>query len=366
MSDCTCIADGYCPRFQRNMVGRLREICRGENISPERAAGYKRNWASMSPIALGKKLILTCFLSPGDLLAMSAAIYNLHETHPNKYVTDVKTSCNDIFAANPYITPVPPQDDDSTVVEMHYPAIDRSNQHSTQFIKAYTEYLESRLQDKIAIHTNRPMIFFSDDELKHNPIEKPYWIINAGGKRDYTCKQWPVEYYQEVVNHTKDWIQWVQIGENHQNHHALDNVTNLIGQTSFRELMILALHSSGGVGPVTALMHLMAAVEKPYICINGGRESIPWIQYQLQHTLHTVGLMDCCATGGCWLSRVVPLQTDFELLSADELRLNQSLCKYPILDYSEPVAECMARITPDEVISILKRYVSVAIPSGSL
>lgn len=366
MSDCTCIVDGFCPRFQRQMIGRLREICKEENISAEKAKAYKRNWATLVPVALGQKLILTCFLSPGDLLTMTTAIHALHESHPGKYVTDVRTSCNGIFANNPYITPIGAQDEDSTIVEMHYPSIDRSNQHSTQFIRAYTEYLEEKLRDKITFQTNRPMIYFTDDEIDNNIIDaKDYWIVNAGIKDDYTCKQWPIEYYQEVVDATRDKIQWVQIGENHQNHRSLNNVINLIGKTSFRELMILALHSSGGIGPVTALMHLMAGVEKPYICLNGGREPIPWIQYQLQHTLHTMGQLDCCITGACWKSRVVPLPID-PLDPFGSGKLNTNLCTHPNLEFKQPVAECMSMILPDEVTSILKRYVSNPISVGNV
>lgn len=369
--NCTCFVDGYCPRYRRKMTGRLRQICAGENIAPEKAEVYRSNWLKDIPLhaSIDKKLILTCFLSPGDLLAMTVAIHSLHTAFPNRFETDVRTSCNEVFAHNPFITPLQYDDKEAVIVEMHYPTIDRSNQHSTQFVRAYTEFLGERINSKLEIQTNRPMIYFTDEEENSASFAKlrPYWIINAGGKRDYTCKQWPIEYYQEVVDSTCNEIQWIQIGENHQNHHALNNVVNMIGKTSFRELMVLALHSSGGLGPVTALMHLMAGVEKPYICINGGREPIPWIQYQLQHTLHTMGQLDCCATGACWKSRVVELPAD----SMDPFgsgKLNVSLCEHPNLEFKEPVAECMAMIRPDEVITILKRYanVSTTVHSGSV
>lgn len=41
---CQCPADGFCQRYQRDMAGRLREICRGENIATEKAAKYRANW----------------------------------------------------------------------------------------------------------------------------------------------------------------------------------------------------------------------------------------------------------------------------------------------------------------------------------
>ncbi len=47
MNPCDCPADGFCSRYKREMVGRLREICRGENIDPEKAAKYRANWSAI-------------------------------------------------------------------------------------------------------------------------------------------------------------------------------------------------------------------------------------------------------------------------------------------------------------------------------
>ncbi len=44
MTACECVKDGFCTRYQRDMVGRLREICRGENIAPNKADYYRQAW----------------------------------------------------------------------------------------------------------------------------------------------------------------------------------------------------------------------------------------------------------------------------------------------------------------------------------
>jgi hypothetical protein len=62
-------------------------------------------------------------------------------------------------------------------------------------------------------------------------------------------------------------------------------------------------------------MHLAAAVEtrpiahpsRPCIVVAGGRESPNWEAYPTHQFLHTVGVLPCCATGGCWRSRTLPL-----------------------------------------------------------
>lgn len=43
--ECECHEDGFCKRYQREMVGRLREICRGEKISKFKAAKYRALWS---------------------------------------------------------------------------------------------------------------------------------------------------------------------------------------------------------------------------------------------------------------------------------------------------------------------------------
>lgn len=41
---CDCKADGFCARYAREMSGRLREICRGDVLTPEKCAAYRSHW----------------------------------------------------------------------------------------------------------------------------------------------------------------------------------------------------------------------------------------------------------------------------------------------------------------------------------
>lgn len=41
---CDCTEDGHCARYNRQMVGRLRAICRGEAVDPGEAAKYRALW----------------------------------------------------------------------------------------------------------------------------------------------------------------------------------------------------------------------------------------------------------------------------------------------------------------------------------
>src|SRR5205807_1627752 len=123
----------------------------------------------------------------------------------------------------------------------------------------------------------------------------------------FTLKQWPVEHYQQVVDHFRGNVSFVQVGSAEHDHPKLDGVIDLVDRTNTRQLMRLTYHADGGLGPITFLQHLCAAFEKPYVALLGGREPVSWVQYPLQTTLHTLGKLPCCRTKACWKSRVVAL-----------------------------------------------------------
>ena len=301
-------------------------------------------------------LILQTALCPGDTCTMTAAVESLHRTYPGEYATDVRSPTPAIWQHNPRITPIP--DADGRLIPMHYPSIHHSNEQLTPFLAGYTLYLAEQLGRPLPLTVNRPWLFLSDDErqwkdhLQHHFTQGrkvPFWLINAGVKSDFTCKAWPLEHYQAVVDATIGRIQWVQIGsiETNHNHPALRGVIDLRGKTDHRQLIRLAYHAAGGLGPVTYLQHLCAAFEKPYICLLGGREPATWCQYPLQHTLSSLGFLTCCRTRACWKSRVVPL--------GDNDPKDQVLCEQPVLGLARPVPKCLAQIQPTEVVSILNR-----------
>ncbi len=301
-----------------------------------------------------ESLILSCRLSPGDVLTLTAAVESLHATYPQRYLTDVRTPCPEIWQNNPHHTPM--ADDAGRMLELHYPSIHHSNRAPHAFLAGYTSHLGELLGVPLALTTNRPHVYLSPEERASLPdaisgelagIGRPFWLVSAGVKRDFTAKQWPVEWYQHVVDVLAERVLFVQVGAAEHDHPRLRGTIDLRGKTTLRQLLRLAFAAQGGLGPITLLQHAMAAAEKPYVALVGGREPAAWVSYPQQATLHTVGQLDCCARGACWRSRVVALD--------DGQAQDWSLCERPRRDFSRPVAECMARITPVEVAAVIAR-----------
>jgi hypothetical protein len=268
-----------------------------------------------------QKLILRNFQSPGDLLMLTAAVRDLHRCYPGRFLTDVRTSCPDLFRHNPHITPIDDHARGVRTIDCQYPLVHQSNQASFHFIHGFTDFLNRELRLDIRPTEFRGDVHLAPSErrlparLRERLGDRPFWIICAGGKYDFTIKWWSRRRYQQVVDHFRGRLDFVQVGESGHYHPPLTGVVDLRGHTTLRELIRLTYHASGIVCGVTFLMHLGAAVPQPRsrraaragVIIAGGREPPHWEAYPTHQFMHTVGLLPCCASGGCWRSRTVPL-----------------------------------------------------------
>ena len=308
-----------------------------------------------------KKLILKNFQSPGDILILTAAVRDLHKCYPNQFLTDVRTTCAHLWENNPYITQLDEKSPDVEMIDCHYPLIHKSNLAPYHFIHAFIYFLNDRLNLKIKPTSSHGDIHLSKREKSWisqiqeiTKEEIPFWIIVAGGKFDYTIKWWEHRRYQEVVDYFRGKIQFVQVGEKHHHHPALNGVIDLRGKTDIRQLVRLVYHSQGVLCGVTFLMHLAAAVEvkggrpknRPCVVIAGGREPPHWEAYSHHQFIHTVGSLLCCDHGGCWKSRTAPLG------DGDKKDEPGNLC----VDVVGLLPRCMDMITSEEVTRRIELY----------
>ena len=310
-----------------------------------------------------RQIILKCFLSPGDIVMLTAAVRDLHKAHPGRFVIDVRTSANAIWENNPYLKPLAEGDPGVEIIDMHYPLVHESNTSPYHFIHGFVQFLERQLELRIPLTQFKGDIHLTGQEkgwisqVEETGFKQRFWILMAGGKFDFTAKWWNPDNYQKVVDHFAGRIQFVQCGEAQHWHPPLQNVINLIGKTDTRQFIRLMHHADGVVCPVTFAMHLAAAVEtkpgKPRnracVAIAGGREPAQWEAYPHHQYISTNGALDCCDNGGCWKSRCQTV--------GDGDQKDRDLCVYPVrLNPELQIPRCMSMITAHDVIRRIEMY----------
>jgi hypothetical protein len=323
------------------------------------------------------KLVLKNHQSPGDIVMMTAAVRDLHRAYPGRFITDVVTTCEEIWENNPYITRFPHSE--GTEIRLGYTdLINKSNTTPHHFIHGMVQDLEQRLGIRIPCTELKGDIYISEEEMSWmNQVEEaengghsgPFWLVAAGGKYDFTAKWWHPDYYQKVVDHFKGRITFVQIGHREHFHTPLKNVIDMTGKTSLRQLIRLVYHSVGVLCPVTFLMHAAAAIRtgprgplnRAGVVIAGGREPAHWESYPFHRHLSLQGSLPCCAHGGCWKSRAT-------LVNDKDLKNSDGICSQPVeirpktpypkdrIEGPLKIGQCMKMITPGHVIDAIESY----------
>jgi len=311
-----------------------------------------------------RKIILTHHLSPGDVTMLTAVVRDIKKAHGDAFQIDVRTSCDELWENNPYITNLDSKDKDVETIQCDYPLIHNSNEGAYHFIHGFYHFLEDHLKIKIPVTKFKGDIHISDDEkgwisqIEELGIKDNYWIIMAGGKYDFTAKWWNPKSYQKVVNHFRGKITFIQCGESTHWHPPLKNIVNLIGKTDTRQYIRLVYHSVGVLCPVTFAMHAAAAIpvkdgrplSRACVVIAGGREPSQWEEYPQHRFLSVNGCLDCCDNGGCWKSRCQKVGDGDEKDTKD-------LCIYPVQIESDLcIPKCLDMISANDVIRAIEMY----------
>jgi ADP-heptose:LPS heptosyltransferase len=308
-----------------------------------------------------RKLILKNSLSPGDIVMLTAAVRDLHRGYPGQFLTDVRTTCAALWDHNPYLTSLDEADPKVKVIDCHYPLIHRCNRVPYHCLHGFIEFLNESLGLRIKPTAFQGDIHLSAEEKSwYSQVNEwtgedtPFWIVAAGGKYDATIKWWATDRYQAVVDYFRGQILFVQVGQYGHHHPRLEGVVDLRGKTDLRQLVRLVYHAQGVLCPVTALMHLAAAVEtkderlpsRPCVVIAGGREPAHWEAYPHHQYIHTLGALPCCSQGGCWRARTVPLG------DGNSRDRKSALCA----DVVGELPRCMDMISAAEVIRRIELY----------
>ena len=287
---------------------------------------------------------------------LTAAVRDLKAAYPSIRV-GVSTTAMELWNNNPNIDRSVNRANADRHMQLEYPLINQSDRLPYHFIHAFRKELELQLGLRIPQGPFKPDLYLTNDERNTIPLElkdHKYWVLDAGYKNDFTLKNWGYDRYCKLVELLEDKVNFVQIGAKEHNHKPIPGTTNIVGQTTLRELIGVIYNSEGVITPVSLPMHLAAGVPikdgrlRPCIVLAGGREPATWEQYPGQQFLHTIGMLGCCRRGGCWKSRAKRLN--------DKAPADFSICSKPVVEGSDTIGKCMTMIEPEYVAKLIEMY----------
>jgi ADP-heptose:LPS heptosyltransferase len=315
-----------------------------------------------------RKIILSHHRAPGDTLVLTGLVRDIALTYPGRFVVGVDTSAMDFWRHNPHVDPelkafAKKRPAAVEHVKIQYGrGIRDQNYESLHFLPYFHKDFERQCNVKVPLQLPYPDVHLSEEERTIPLVEGRYWCVISGGKSDFTTKVWDAKRLQQVVFQLTDMgLGVVQLGSNDTGHWhpPMEAAINLVGRTNLRDMARLIYHADGIICGVTCGMHLAAALQRPCVCLAGGREAWWWEAYVRENKglapvqdklvmphqfLHTIGLLDCCKQHGCWKNKVVALRRD------------KSICYHPVVKPGQPVPLCMDMITANHVIEAVMRY----------
>lgn len=319
-------------------------------------------------MAAPRRIILIHKRAPGDTCVLTALTRDIAITRPGEFEIAVDTSAMSLWDNNPYVVPAQTLKMRGGKIEYikttYGQGIRDQNYETVHFLSYFHRDFEVQARVKIPLTLPYPDLHLSETEKTVPLVKGRYWLFLSGGKSDFTAKVWSKVAWEKTCKLLQAvGIPLVQIGAGDKGHWhpEVNGVLNLVGKTSLRDMLRLIYHADGVICGVTAAMHMAAGLQKPCVVIAGGREAWWWEAYVKENKglggletaakltaphryLHTIGLLDCCATHGCWKNKVTALNGD------------NSVCKYPIFLPGQAIPKCLDMITPEHVVEAVMSY----------
>jgi ADP-heptose:LPS heptosyltransferase len=293
-------------------------------------------------------LLLVNHQGAGDVVVTTGIVRDIATAWPGRFRIGVDTPCAALWENNPHIDSAAARDPDAIRLAFNFPFAGEEDRLQLSMADTFRLHVSTALHLPVPPSECHGDIHLSSAERFAPPaVPGRYWLVTDGAKGDMPLKLWPTRFYQEVVDYFSGRLTFVQVGGAGNYHPRLNGAVDLVGKTGLRNLVKLVYHAAGTLSPPSFLMHLAASVPtpdgslRPAVVLHGGRETPAYTAYPGHRAVSTVGLYDCCRTGGCWRSK--PAE-----------------CRYPVQVGAETVGRCMAETTPDEVIPLIDKWLAHA------
>lgn len=328
---------------------------------------------------MGRLIVLEHALCPGDITVMTVVPREIYRQYGVK--VGVCTNHPEIWLNNDYIAghflrnEIDPHA--HQLVPIRYKVREHHNGAKQHFMHAYLRAAVEKIPafPSLRLTELRPYLNLSDDERDTKPFNgRKYWLLNAGGKRDVTVKWWETKKWElatKILLTDVNFPDIVQIGKLSDWHPRIKYACDLRGsKVDLRTLIWLVYHSEGVMCPITAVMHMAAAFNKPCVVLAGGREAYWWDSYD-QRMINTykhnipeeykhlideqiphkyLGNLPKCMKkgGGCWRNGVGEKSASrncIDVIQPDKFK-NMTI----------PQPRCLNDITPYNVVSAVRSY----------
>jgi hypothetical protein len=250
------------------------------------------------------QILIRQHLQPGDDVVLTGAVHNLRAAG---YQVSVETPWFQAWFGNKDVA----NEKAGTVIDLTSVVWDTK---TINYVEFRTKQIGSKLGVVVPVVCRTPQLYLSAEERAWTPPWPRYAVVNFGCKDDYTVKQIPLDCARDIARYLRSaGVVPVQVGREDHRHQAVDGCVDWIGRTSLRGLFTLTAKATVVVCGVTLTHHVAAAFGVPSVVIGGGREDAAFHDYPTTTYLSTVGELDCCRAGGCWLARTRP-ENDGSLL----------------------------------------------------
>ena len=185
-----------------------------------------------------ERLILRNFQSAGDILMLTATVRDLHRCYPGRFVTDVRTSCSDLWITTPAHAAARRRAGRARG-RLPVPDHPQSNQAPWHFLFGFSEHLNDELGLRIQPTEYRGDVHLTPEERDGSRASRRSAARRRrtgssprGGSATTRSSGGTPARYQQVVDHFRGRIDFVQVGETHHHHPAARGVTDLRGHTT--------------------------------------------------------------------------------------------------------------------------------------
>ena len=234
------------------------------------------------------KVRLKSWRHVGDTVCLSAAMQNLKMKHPDWEIWYSGNYDEMFFGSDFYKRPY----DADKVIQLAYNdgGAHEKTANRGNVCESYTYALSYHLGEDIPLLTGVPVLPMPEEEMQWAEPFKGCVTLNTNCQQRSSTKGYP--YWQKVAEIlVKNGEKVVLMGGTEERDikdgAEFKECIDLRGQTSIRQLMALAIVSSGIISPASGIVHISAAYDTPCLVVIGAREPKGLTEYPFARHITT-------------------------------------------------------------------------------